>query len=430
MLCVTWMQALHLTILNIVMTNSSPPVTGASRERVLLLTLAGVQFTHILDFMIMMPLGPQLTRLFGISDAQFGLLVSAYTFAAGLSGLAASTYLDRFDRKKLLLTLYTLFALATLACGLAPTFGFLMAARVAAGLFGGVLTALCQTIVADAVPFERRGRAMGVVMSSFSVSTVAGVPLSLWIASHWGWNWPFIAIAALSGLFALGALYSLPSLSGHLDGERADTWQGIARVLREPNHLRALLFTALMMFTGFTVIPYITIYLQANVGLTDAEIPWLYLCGGLATLFTARLVGRMADHLGKVRVFSWLALALAFPLLGMTVLPQVPLWVVLVVSTSMFVFMSGRMIPGMALVTSAADPALRGTFMAFSSAVQSAAMGTAAFVGGHIIQRDAAGLVRHYWLAALVGVAASLLSIVVVRTLRLHGAPGVEHRSV
>ncbi|WP_460565820.1 MFS transporter [Hydrogenophaga aquatica] len=408
------------------MTDTLPPSSASRREMLLLLTLAGVQFTHILDFMIMMPLGPQLTRLFGVSDAQFGLLVSAYTFAAGASGLAASTYLDRFDRKRLLLVLYLLFALATLACGLAPTYGFLMGARVAAGLFGGVLTALCQTIVADAVPFERRGRAMGVVMSSFSVSTVAGVPLSLWIASTWGWNWPFIAIAALSGLFALGAFYSLPVLRTHLEGERAGTWQGIARVLREPNHLRALLFTALMMFTGFTVIPYITIYLQANVGLTDAQIPWLYLSGGLATLVTARLVGRLADRLGKVRVFSWLAVALAFPLVGITVLPVVPVWVVLLVSTAMFVLMSGRMIPGMALVTSAADPALRGTFMAFSSAVQSAAMGVAAFVGGHIIQRDAAGLVRHYWVAALVGVAASLLSILVVRTLRLHGAPGVH----
>lgn len=408
------------------MTDTLPPSSASRREMLLLLTLAGVQFTHILDFMIMMPLGPQLTRLFGVSDAQFGLLVSAYTFAAGASGLAASTYLDRFDRKRLLLVLYLLFALATLACGLAPTYGFLMGARVAAGLFGGVLTALCQTIVADAVPFERRGRAMGVVMSSFSVSTVAGVPLSLWIASTWGWNWPFIAIAALSGLFVLGAFYSLPVLRTHLEGERAGTWQGIARVLREPNHLRALLFTALMMFTGFTVIPYITIYLQANVGLTDAQIPWLYLSGGLATLVTARLVGRLADRLGKVRVFSWLAVALAFPLVGITVLPVVPVWVVLLVSTAMFVLMSGRMIPGMALVTSAADPALRGTFMAFSSAVQSAAMGVAAFVGGHIIQRDAAGLVRHYWVAALVGVAASLLSILVVRTLRLHGAPGVH----
>lgn len=394
---------------------------GALRERWLLLTLAGIQFTHIVDFMVMMPLGPQLTRLFGISDAQFGLLVSAYTFAAGASGLLASTYLDKFDRKRLLLTLYTLFALSTLACGLAPTYGFLLLARVAAGLFGGVLTALSQTIVADAVPFERRGRAMGVVMSSFSVSTVAGVPLSLWLASHWGWHGPFIVIAGLSLLFALGALYSLPPLRGHLHAAQPGTWQGIAQVLADRNHWRAMLFTGLMMFAGFTVIPYITLYLQANVGLTDAEIPWLYFSGGAATLLTARWVGRLADRHGKVRVFSWLAVALAVPLFTLTLLGPVPLWAALAVSTLMFVVMSGRMIPGMAIVTSAAQPALRGTFMAFNSAVQSAAMGTATFVGGLIIQRDSAGLVRHYWIAALIGVVASLLSIWVAHRLTLHG---------
>lgn len=402
--------------------NSSAPLTPR-RELGLLLTLAGVQFTHILDFMIMMPLGPQLTQLFGIADAQFGLLVSAYTFAAGASGLGAAAYLDRFDRKRLLLTLYTLFALATLACGLASSYGLLLAARVAAGLFGGVLTALSQTIVADVVPFERRGQAMGVVMSSFSVSTVAGVPLSLWLASSWGWNWPFIAIAALSGVFALGAALSMPVLDQHLSHpDRGSVWQGMVQTLQDANHRRAFLFTGLMMFTGFTVIPYITIYLQANAGLQAAQVPWIYLVGGAATLVTARWVGRLSDRLGKVRVFTWLAFLTGLPLLAITLLGPVPLWMILLVSSLMFVTMSGRMIPGMAIVTSSANPALRGTFMAFNSAVQSASMGAAAFVGGLIIDRGPAGQVLHYWAAALVGVAASVLSAVVVRRLRLHGA--------
>lgn len=404
------------------MTTHPPSFLTPRRELGLLLTLAGIQFTHILDFMIMMPLGPQLTQLFGMADAEFGLLVSVYTLAAGASGLAAAAYLDRFDRKKLLLVLYTLFALATLACGLASSYGWLMGARVAAGLFGGVLTALSQTIVADVVPFERRGRAMGVVMSSFSVSTVAGVPLSLWLASAWGWNWPFIAIAALSGVLVLGAAFSLPALDQHLAHPgRGSAWQGMVQTLRDANHRRAFVFTGLMMFTGFTVIPYITIYLQANAGLQTQQVPWIYLWGGAATLVSARWVGRLADHLGKVRVFTWLALFTGVPLLGITLLGPVPLWVIVLVSTTMFVAMSGRMIPGMAIVTSSAAPALRGTFMAFNSAVQSAAMGTAAFVGGLIIQRDAAGQVQHYWLAALVGVTASVLSTKVVRGLHLHG---------
>jgi predicted MFS family arabinose efflux permease len=391
-----------------------------ARERILLLTLAGVQFTHILDFMIMMPLGPQLTRLFGISDAQFGMLVSAYTLAAGASGLLASTYLDRVDRKKLLLVLYSLFALATLACGLASTYPQLMVARIASGVFGGVLTALTQTIVADTVPFERRGRAMAVVMSSFSVSTVAGVPLGLWLTTHWAWSAPFLVIALLCALLVIGAALSLPSLGNHLHHTTSTTaWQSIRRVLVDRNHQRALLFVALMVSSGFTVIPYITLYMQANAGVTNDQLPWLYLAGGGATLMTARWIGHLSDRHGKLKVFQGLAVIMMPVILAITLVSHVPFAIVMLVSTAMFVFVSGRMIPGMAIVTSAAEPAVRGTFMAFSSAVQSAAMGVATFVGGHIIQRDAAGQLQYYWVAALVGIAAGLLSIAVVRTLKL-----------
>lgn len=393
------------------------------RERWLLLTLAGIQFTHILDFMIMMPLGPQFTGLFGITDAQFGLLVSAYTLAAGASGLAASTYVDRFSRRRLLLVLYGLFGLATLACGLATGYGALMAARVAAGMFGGVLAALLQTIVADVIPFERRGRAMGVVMTSFSVSTVAGVPLGLWIAAHVSWHAPFIGIAALSGLLALFAARTLPPLDEHLDHpQRPSVLAGIRMVLVDINHLKAFALTALMMFAGFTVIPYITIYMQANVGLRAADIPVVYLCGGAVTLFTARLFGRMTDRRGKVRTFRMLAVAATVPLLAVTLLPPAPLAVVLVVSTLMFTLVSGRMIPGMAIVTAAADPARRGTFMTLNSAVQSAAMGLAAFAGGLIIGRDAGGRVEHYVFAGLAGALASLLAAWLAGHVRLHGA--------
>ena len=387
------------------------------------MTLAGIQFTHILDFMIMMPLGPQFTRLFAISDAQFGLLVSAYTLSAGASGLLASTYIDRFGRKRLLLTLYVLFGLATLACGLAPTYGTLMVARILAGAFGGVLSALSQTIVADVVPFERRGRAMGVVMTSFSLSTVAGVPLGLLLAEYGGWHLPFIAIAALVGVLAIFAARTMPTMTAHLQAaQRRSAFGGIAQVLGDANHRWAFLFSALIMFTGFTVIPYITIYMQANAGVRPDQIPLVYLCGGVVTLFTARLFGVLTDRWGKVVVFRCLALAGALPLLGITLVRGVPLGAVLVVSTLMFALMSGRMIPGMAIISSAAQAPLRGTFMTLNASVQSAAMGVASFVGGVLISRDAQGLVQNYWMAAVVGIAASLLSMVVVGRLTLHGA--------
>lgn len=402
------------------------------RELWLLLTLAGIQFTHILDFMIMMPLGPQLTRLFGISDAQFGLLVSAYTLSAGVSGLLAATYIDRFGRKRLLMVLYVLFGLATLACGVAPTYGALMVARILAGMFGGVLSAVGQTIIADVIPYERRGRAMGIVMTSFSVSTVAGVPLGLVVAERWGWNMPFIAIALLCGVLTMVAARVLPAMTAHVHGASQHTVMGgIAQVLADANHRRAFLFSALLMSTGFTVIPYITIYLQANVGVQSGQIPWVYLCGGVVTLFTARLFGRMTDRHGKVTTFRWLAVAVAVPLLSVTLLGQVPLWVVLVATTLMFALMSGRMIPGMAILTAAANPALRGTFMTLNAAVQSAAMGLASLAGGVLIQRDAQGLVQNYWMAAVLGIVASLLAWRVVGGLTLHGAtqgPPKAHR--
>jgi predicted MFS family arabinose efflux permease len=374
--------------------------------------------------MIMMPLGPQFTALFGISNAQFGLLVSAYTLSAGVSGLMAATYIDRFSRKQLLLTLYPLFGLATLACGLAPDYASLMVARVAAGLFGGVLSALAQTVVADVVPFERRGRAMSVVMTSFSVATVAGVPLGLFLATQFNWHAPFFAIALLVGLLSLGAWQTMPRLDAHLHHpDRTSVWRGIGQVLSDSNHLKAFGVSGLMMFAAFTVIPYITIYLQSNAGMLTEEVPWIYLCGGTATLLSARYFGRLTDRLGKVLVFQRLALVMVVPLMATTLSQGLPLWGLLLVSTVFFTVMSGRMIPGMAMISSAAQPRLRGTFMTLNAAVHSASMGLGALVGGMIIGRDDQGQITHYWMAGLLGAVASLLSVWLAGRLRLHGAP-------
>jgi predicted MFS family arabinose efflux permease len=366
-------------------------------------------------------LGPQFTVLFGITDAQFGLLVSAYTLAGGLSGLLASSYVDKYDRKRLLLVLYTLFALATLACGLAPSYTSLMFARIAAGVFGGVLSSLSQTIVGDVIPYERRGRAMGIVMTSFSVSTVAGVPIGLFLAAHLGWHAPFLGIAGLCLLLVVFAGLTLPALNAHLAlGASTSAWERIRATLVDSNHRRAFLMSGLLMFAGFTVIPYITIYAQTNVGLRTDQIPYIYLLGGVATLLTARWFGRLADRVGKFKTFRVMALAVVVPLVAITLVPGGYVWQMLCVSTLMFMGMSGRMIPGMAILTSAGNPALRGTFMSLNSAVQSAAMGLAALVGGQVISRDAQGLVQHYWIAALIGAVASVLSVVVAKGLDMH----------
>lgn len=398
------------------------PTLSPKRELWLLLTLAGIQFTHIVDFMVMMPLGPLFTKLFNISDAKFGLLVSAYTFSAGASGLLASFYVDRFSRKKLLLSLYVLFALATLACGLAQSYDGLMLARVAAGAFGGVLAAMTQTIVADVIPFERRGRAMGLVMSSFALASVAGVPAGLFLAAQFNWHTPFFVIAAVCLLLTAGAWVTLPSLADHLKHQRSSPIASILEVLRDANHLKAFAFTALMMIAGFTVIPYITIYTTTNGGLTVQQLPYVYLAGGAATLMTARMIGRLTDSVGKAKMFKITAVFAMLSVWLVTLSAPLGLWGILLVTTIMFIGMNGRMIPGMAVATSAANPKLRGTFMALNSSVQSAAMGLATFVGGLVISRDAQGLVQYFWVNALLGMLATGLSLMLVGRLTLYGA--------
>lgn len=387
-------------------------ILSHKREWAVLLTLAGIQFTHILDFMIMMPLGPQLIEAFGIADAQFGLLVSAYTFSAGFSGLVASLYIDKFERRKLLLSLYALFALATLACGLAPTYETLMSARVAAGLFGGVLTALVQTIVADIIPFERRGKAMGVVMTAFSVSSVLGVPIGLYIATYADWHAPFIAIGLLSLLLVLGALYSLPKLADHLHHpERTGARQNLKQVVIDSNHWRGFLFSFSMVFAGFSVIPYITLYMQINAGVPERDIPLIYLIGGGATLFSAQIIGRLSDRYGKVKILHVVATLAMIPIGVLPFTEYFPFWLILVCSTAFFIFVSGRMIPGMALLTSASNPRLRGTFMTLNSSMQSAGMGLAAFVGGLIIARGPDGHLQYYWVCSVVALISNAIAM-------------------
>ena len=409
---------------------SAVPLDPA-RERVLLLTLAGIQFAHILDFMIMMPLGPVLMAALDVGTHEFGMLVSSYSLTAGVSGLLAATFVDRFERKRLLLALFALFGVATLACALAPGYWTLLAARGLAGAFGGVLGAMVQTMVGDLIPFERRGRASGTIMSAFSLSTIAGVPLSLTLANQFGWRMPFFFIAALAATLLLLGWRTLPELRGHLpttplrEEERAHPLAAIAAALRDANHRRALLFMALAVFSGFTVIPYITIYLTANVGIRQEDIPLIYLVGGAASFLTARRIGRLADRHGKVRVYRLVALCSLAPLFIQTHLPPVPLWLMIACSTLFFVFVPGRMVPVMAIVTSAAQPRLRGTFLSVNSAAQSLASGVSAWLGGALIATNAAGHVEGYGTVGLLAMAATLAAMAYAGRIRMHGAtPG------
>lgn len=409
-----------------------PPAVSLdpTRERVSLLMLAGIQFAHILDFMIMMPLGPVLMRAFDVGTHEFGFLVSAYSLTAGVAGLLAASFVDRFERKRLLLAMFALFGLATLVCALAPGYWTLLGARSLAGAFGGVLGAMVQTVVGDLIPFERRGRASGTVMSAFSLSTIAGVPLSLTLANHFGWRMPFFFIALLAaGLLVLG-WRTLPELHGHLHHEhdatqdkttRAHPFASMLAVLRDTNHLHALLFMTLAVFSGFTVIPYITIYVTANVGIRQEDIPLMYLVGGAASFLTARRIGALADRHGKIRVYRVVALCSLIPLFLQTHLPPVPLWLMIACSTLFFVLVPGRMVPVMAIVTSAVQSRLRGTFLSLNSAVQSLASGVAAWLGGTMIGMNAEGRVEGYGAVGWLAIGATLAAMAYAGRIRMHG---------
>ena len=366
----------------------------------------------------MMPLGPDFIRELNINTHQFGLLLSSYTFAAAIAGVFATYYIDRFERRQLLLRLYVCFIIATIACGFAPNYHMLFIARACAGAFGGILGSLVQTIVADSIPFERRGKALGTVMAAFSVSTVAGVPLSLFLANHisfLGWRAPFMFIGLISILILFIGYRYIPKISGHLHHvQEGSRFKQIYEVFVAHRHLRAFLFVGLIMLTGFTVIPYIALYLTANVGIENSYISLIYLCGGLATLMSSRFIGHMADKYGKVKVFRILAIISLIPILVTTNLIPVPLWVVLVNQTAFFVLISGRMIPAMAIVSQMVEPKIRGTFMSLIGSVQMLASGIASVVAGLVVTISTNGRMEHYNLVGYGAAICGLLTFWVV----------------
>jgi len=360
----------------------------------------------------MMPLGPEFIRELNINTHQFGLLLSSYTFAAAAAGILATYYVDRFERRQLLLSLYALFIIATFACGLAPNYEALFIARAFAGAFGGILGSLVQTIVADSIPFERRGKALGTVMAAFSVSTVAGVPLGLFLANHipsLGWRAPFFFIALISSLILYLGYRNIPKIAGHLDHvHEGSRLSQVLKILIAPQHVKAFVFMALIMITGFSVIPYIALYLTSNVGISNSYISLIYLCGGVATLMSSRFIGHMSDKYGKVTVFRVLAIVSLVPLLVTTNLPVTPLLIVLINSTAFFILVSGRMIPAMAMVSQVVENKIRGTFMSLVGSVQMLSSGIASVLAGWVVTIGPDGMMQHY---NLVGYGAAICGL-------------------
>ncbi len=261
---------------------------GTRRERWVLLVLAAAQFTNLVDFMVVMPLGPDMMSSLGIDPGQFGLIVSAYAFAAGVAGLVGAAFMDRFTRKAAFITLYTGFMIGTLLCGLAPTYATLLAARIVTGAFGGVLGGLSMTIIGDVFPEHRRGRATGVLMSAFSLASVVGVPAGIELGQAWGWHAPFLVLAALGSPVLLLTAWAMPTLPPHrAEGPRRRPLRMIFETLTLPTHLKAFALIITIMLGSFAVIPYVSTYLVRNVGVSEVNLKWVFVTSGLCAVYRA-----------------------------------------------------------------------------------------------------------------------------------------------
>jgi predicted MFS family arabinose efflux permease len=392
----------------------------SSKEKLVLFVLAAVQFTHIVDFMIMMPLGPQLMRIFKINPQQFSLIVASYTFSAGIFGFLGAFIIDRFDRKTAFTFAYIGFTLGTLACGLAPSFHFLMAARILAGAFGGVLGALVLSIISDIIPLERRASAMGIVMTAFSAASVLGVPIGLALANKFGWNAPFLFLAGLTTFITIAIIKIIPSLTAHLQSKatRPKPIEVITNVTSNKNALRALLMMSLLIFGQFSIIPFLSPYMVYNVGFLETQLPFIYFCGGIGTIFTLPLVGKLADKNGRLKVFAYAIFLSTIPILTITNLGQIPVYAALAITTIFMILVSSRIVPATTMVTSTVPPKNRGSFMSINSSVQQLSSGIASFIAGLIIVKNADGSLSHYNWIGYFAVVTSFLSLFVAQKLR------------
>ena len=392
-----------------------------SKDKLLLWTLAAVNFTHIVDFMILMPLGPQLMRIFVISPQEFGLLVSSYTFSAGVSSFLGAFILDKYDRRTILLWVFLGFLIGTLACALSPNYLFLLISRIISGLFGGLTSALIFAIIGDAIPDKKRGRAMGLVMAAFSVASVVGVPFGLYIASISNWHAPFFFLAILAVIILLLIYKFVPSITSHLVTGRLkpSPLQVLQRVTGNGNQMRAISLTVMMMLGQFMIIPFLSPFMVSNVGFTELQLTFIYMAGGFFTVFTSPWVGKLTDKYGKIKVFTVFMSLNVIPIAIITHLGETPIYYALIISTLFFVTSNGRMVPAAALITGTAKPENRGSFLSFNSAVQQLSAGLASFVGGRVLVEGGEGKLYNCEMIGYAAIVLSLLCIPLIRRIRV-----------
>lgn len=359
--------------------------------------LAFLQFTVVLDFMILSPLGALLLKALDVKPAQFGLVVSAYAFSAAASGILAAGFADKFDRKRLLLFFYSGFVLGTFFCGIAPSYPFLLVARMVTGLFGGVIGSISFAIIADLFPFEARGRVMGVVMSAFAGSQVLGIPAGLYLSNAYGWHAPFLMIAGVSVVVGVVIFTQLRPIDEHLKKPSdRNALRHLVATLARPRYQWGFASTTLLAIGGFMLMPFGSAFSVHNLGIALEKLPVVYMATGFSAILAGPLMGRVSDAVGKYATFvggSALGLVLV---IYYTHLEITPLWFVIGLNVVLFVAITARMVASQALSSGIPEPQDRGAYMSISSSLQQFAGGIASFAAGLIVTQTASGRLEHY----------------------------------
>jgi len=375
--------------------------------------LALVQFTIILDFIIMSPLGAILMPALNISAAQFGVAVSAYAFSAGISGVLAAGFADRFDRKRLLLFFYVGFTAGTALCALAPNYHLLLLGRVVTGVFGGVVGSIVLAIITDLFPLHLRGRVMGYVQTAFAASQVLGIPIGLFLANHWNWHVAFGAIVGFAVAVILAVLLLMRPVDGHLRLKQdRSAFAHLLATVSEPSYLLAFGVTTLLATGGYMLMPFGSAYTVHNLGIDIVHLPTIYLVSGLFTVFVGPLVGRASDALGKYQTFVFGTAMTIVMVLIYTHLGQVGLAVVIAVNVLMFVGIFSRMIPSQALISAIPAPHQRGSFSAISASLQQLSGGLGSALAAAVIAQNDDGSLRHFDRLGFIVIATSMVALV------------------
>jgi len=390
--------------------------------------LSFIQFTVILDFMVIAPLGAMLLSILNITPAQFGWIVSAYAFSAGVSGLLAAGFADKYDRKKFLLFFYSGFVIGTLLCGVATDFHFLLVARIVTGLFGGVIASVSLAIVTDLFSFEQRGRVMGFVQMSFAVSQVAGIPFGIYLANSLGWHAPFLLIVGISAVVGIVIVMKMEPVDKHLAVEHAVKQNSLLHLKSTISHYqyrRAFATTAMLTIGGFLLMPFSSAFLVNNIAISQAQLPLVFIFTGLASIFVLPVVGRISDTVGKFKIFVAGTILASIMIVIFTHLSVTPLWEIIIVNIILFAGIMSRMIPATALMTAVPDLKDRGAFMSINSSLQQISGGVASiFAGAIIVQHVNNGPLEHYDTLGYICVGLMLLCIALLYGIDKH----VEHK--